>query len=373
MKKNIRHTVLLLLMAAVSFVAVTVVQVVPARNPRQDYGLKLEAARTMSTALRIIHTAKMERGCTVNRDTDPNSTGLIGPEQTALTTTLGPLEVKRTTTNPDFAAVAVELLADAGVEGGDSVAAGISGSFPGLALALYAAAEAMDLRLISISSVGASTYGATDPRCTWLDIESILFEAGLISQRSIAASPGGDEDQLENPFFPDAAEMAVEAARRNGVEFIRAADLPAAIDERMEVYRQAAGEEGIAAFINIGGAEVNLGSGDSGYNISTGVVRRFPGNSGKSEGVLFRMHRDGIPVINLLNIRELCLRYGLPVDPIPLPEPGTAEVYFIRRNPLVPIGTLVFFLIGIGALISFERRRFNSPEPQETYERRAES
>jgi len=366
MKKSIRHTVLFLLMAVVSLIAVAAVQVLPVRNPKQDYRMKLDAARTMSKALQLIHAERMDRRYIIHEDTDPNSTGLIGPEQTALTTTLGPLEVKRTTTNPDFAAVVVELLADAGVEAGDTVAAGISGSFPGLALALYSAAEVMDLGLISISSVGSSTFGATDPGFTWLDIESLLYGAELTRYRSSAASPGGDEDQLENLFFPDAVEMAAEAAERNGVKFIRAKDLQEAIEERMKIYRQSTGEERIAAFINIGGAEVNLGSGDSGYNISTGVVRRFPGNSEKSDGVLFRMHRDGIPVINLLNIRELCLRYGLPVDPIPLPEPGKSEVYFIRGSPLIPLGALVFFLVTIGILISLERRRFNKSLSQET-------
>ena len=55
-------------------------------------------------------------------------------------TNTGSLEAKRTTLNPNWAAVVVQLLFDAGVERGGTIAIGVSGSFPALNLAAFSAA-----------------------------------------------------------------------------------------------------------------------------------------------------------------------------------------------------------------------------------------
>jgi len=39
-----------------------------------------------------------------------------------------------------------------------------------------------------------------------------------------------------------------------------------------------------------------------------------------------------VPVIHLLHIRGLALRYGLPWDPIPLPEPGSTPLTSEEAN-----------------------------------------
>ena len=54
------------------------------------------------------HRRTAEGGVDVTRD--PNRTGLIGPELGELTTSVGHLEAKRTTTNPDMAGLIVHLL-----------------------------------------------------------------------------------------------------------------------------------------------------------------------------------------------------------------------------------------------------------------------
>ena len=130
-------------------------------------------------------------GIPVDRRLDTNDTGLIGVEYTDITTTLGSLAAKRTSTNPAFAAVVVDMLDRAGVRRGDAVAVSFSGSFPALNIAVLSAARALDLRPVIISSVGSSTYGANQPEMTWLDMERVLAEAGLFPYRSIAASLGG--------------------------------------------------------------------------------------------------------------------------------------------------------------------------------------
>ncbi len=76
---------------------------------------KLEAARLMVNGMSAIRQAKAEKGVAIDSLDDPNGTGMIGAEFTAITTTLGPLEVKRTSTDPGFAAAVVEMLGQAGV------------------------------------------------------------------------------------------------------------------------------------------------------------------------------------------------------------------------------------------------------------------
>lgn len=73
---------------------------------------------------------------------------------------LGNLEAKRTSTNPNAAALVVHLLYQAGVRPGDRIAVNCSGSFPALILSVLCAMDAMELDGTVFCSVGASTYGA---------------------------------------------------------------------------------------------------------------------------------------------------------------------------------------------------------------------
>ena len=60
---------------------------------------------------------------------------------------------------------------------------------------MLAAAEEMKLKPIVVTSVGASMWGANDPIFTWLDMEKLLNEKGLLHTRSLAASVGGSNDR----------------------------------------------------------------------------------------------------------------------------------------------------------------------------------
>lgn len=108
-----------------------------------DYQVKRQAVATAVAAQQVIG----ER--------------LLGVEYTPITTTLGAEEAKRLAQNPNFAAVAVELLAKSGVEPGDKVAVNLSASFPALNVAVLAAVDALKAEPVIVSSVGASTWGLT--------------------------------------------------------------------------------------------------------------------------------------------------------------------------------------------------------------------
>jgi poly-gamma-glutamate system protein len=344
-------------MAVLSIITVALAELMPTRRHNALYETMLQAAGLMRKASSVVRHERLLRGLKIDKESDPNDTGLIGSEYTELTSTLGPIEIKRTTTNPDFAAAVVRMLAEAGVRKGDVIAIGTSGSFPALTLATLCASQAMGVDYECISSIGASTYGATDPELSWLDMESALLREGIISHRSIAASPGGDEDRMAKAYFPQAETTAYEIIARNGVRLVTGDNLAQSIAVRMELYQRFAEPRKIAAFVNIGGAEANLGQGDAGYYLPAGVVRSFPRIPDAAKGVVFAMAGQGVPVINLLNVRQLVLTYGLSMDPIPLPKPGEARVYFVNGSPLLPACFLGALLLALAFVLWLEARR----------------
>lgn len=356
MTHYLRRNAVLFLMVLISFLSLAVVQYFPAGSLESDEGdYKDQATDLMAEAMQVLRKARVSLGLEIDRQIDPNMTGLIGREVSPLMTTLGPVEVKRTTTNPNFAAVMVDLLMRAGVQPGDHVTAGISGSFPALALALFCAVEVLDLELVAIYSLGASTYGATDPEFVWLDMESILMDAGIITDGSVAASLGGENDNLDNSFFSGARKVARTAIRRNGVFLIEEGSFREAVDTRMEVYLQHTRLEEIKAFINIGGAEVNLGKCDAGYKLPSGVVHSIYQCPEDMQGVVSRMMASEIPVINLLNIRDLAISYNLPIDPIPLPGPGNGGLIYRTSGSFFPVIILAIYCILVILCICIDR------------------
>lgn len=281
--------------------------------------LKSTAAMRMQNALNEIKKARIEKGIPVEKD-DINSTGMIGPEFSPLVTTLGLLSAKRTATNPNFAALIVELFLKAGVKEGDVAAFGLSGSFPTLNIASLVAGEVLKLKLIVISSVGSSKWGSTHPDMTWLDMENTLYKKGIIKTRSVAASLTGGKNQ--NFLLPEGYELAKTAITRNNIPLIEETELPSHINRRLELYEKNSNGKPIKIFVNIGGPLVNLGKEESRRQIPTGLILNpLKTKNNLDEGIISIMLQRGIAVINLLNINGLAMKYGLPIDPVPLPAP----------------------------------------------------
>ena len=333
MKKN-QINFNLIIMSVISIILMFIIENNPMKSEDDLYNLKINAATSMKKSMEVIYDFRLRNKIDFNLLADPNKTGLIGAEYTEITTTLGPIEVKRTTTNPDFASVMVQMFYDIGLKSGDLIAVGASGSFPALAIAIQCAANVMGIEVISILSIGASTYGATNIELTVADIESELVRTGYFSYPSIGASVGGEDDKLFNPMFPDASLIAENIILKNNLTLIKTETFEDSVLERVGLYRKAAGDREISAFINIGGAEVNLGNGDAAYNLPAGILKRFPKYKDGHAGVINYMYEDDVPIINLLNIKEICMRYKIPFDPVPLPFIGTTEIYF-KRTPII--------------------------------------
>jgi len=291
----------------------------------------LAASLRMQGAMEAIRECRRNQGIADDPAADINRTGLIGLETSAITTSLGNLEAKRTTTNPNFAALVTRLLHEAGVRKGGVVAIGASSSFPALIIASLCAVEALEARGLLISSLGASQWGANRPDFNWLDILGCLNKEELLSTRPIALSLGGDQDTGQD-MSPEGRDLLVRRGTETGLPFIAEPDLGKNVGERLRLFETAAGRTGIQAFLNIGGSFANMGTDSEILKVGPGVAafHRIPPPGRR--GVIFEMAARRIPVIHLLYVKGLCDRFGLPWDPSPLPDPGQGGIFERRER-----------------------------------------
>jgi poly-gamma-glutamate system protein len=344
-----------------------------APSPLPWYEEMKEASLLMEDCSRVIRERREALGYTLERRNDPNGTGLIGEDITAITTTTGNLEAKRSAASPDFAALMVRLYREAGLENGDTIALGASGSFPGAFIASLCAARVMKLRVIAALSLGASNWGANIPDLTILDMYRSL--AQRLPVEAALVSLGGIEDtgkDLGLGLIEGGREGMIQKIYDSGLPYILETDFTASVEKRLEFYADHAepeGQAGIAVFVNIGGADVNIGLGVWSLQLQPGI--NTPGKAGPASGLspadggcTASFLNAGIPVIHILNIKNLALSYGLAFDPVPLPEAGKEDLYFHSdpaRQKFVFLALTVFYLlVCAGAIKSlFNNRQFN--------------
>ncbi|MHB1192134.1 MAG: poly-gamma-glutamate system protein [Longimicrobiales bacterium] len=325
------------------------------------------AAERMGEALAAVRDHRDAAGIPPDASTDPNHTGLVGPAYDELFTTLGDLEAKRTATNPDAAALLVHLLGLAGVEAGDTVAIAASASFPALLVAALTATEALGAHPVAVLSLGASSYGLTDPDFNLLDLHRLLVAGGVVRTPPAAASLGGTRDRGEE-WETQTRERVLERLRSSGVPLILEADLASSVARRMELFGAGAGgaRPPVSAFVNVGGADANVGISPSLLALRPGLLppADIPLPPAAQRGVVHAMATAGVPVIHLLDMRGLAGRHGLPWDPVPSPASGTTRL--LRGDaaaaPLLPFiaGTwlaAMVLLAAVGVMISRRSRK----------------
>lgn len=313
--------------------------------PDSAYSTKVQAAQIMKESMKAISDYRIENGPQINKLTDPNLAGLIGEEWTEITTTLGNLSAKRTATNPDFAALLVDMCIKAGLKRGDIVAIGGSGSFPSLILATLSAAKALDLKPITICALGSSMWGANIPELTWLDMEKILYQQGLLNYKTVASSIGAGEDTGEG-LTEEGKNLILSAIKRYQILLIKEITLEESIQKRLKIYFENAKEDKIKLFVNIGGASANFGECIEALKIPPGLNKNLKICHNLNRGIIYEMAEKGIPIIHLLDIRNLALKNGLPLDPIPLPEIGKGDIYFQTKY------SRILIIVTLGIIIS---------------------
>jgi poly-gamma-glutamate system protein len=357
-KLRAKSTAALSILSVLALLAFVAVEQSKIDVKKEWYNEKLEAARLSQKAEQVLKNYRVENSIFIDVVNDPNQTALIGQEFTLVTTDRGEIDAKLSTTNPNFAAVVVQMLKDAGVEPGDNVAVAMSGSFPGLNISVEAAMEVLKVNPIAITSVGASNFGANDPNFTWLDMESVLYNAGLIHHRSVAASIGGGHD-IGRGLSPQGRNLIEEAIRRNNVIFINENHIENSIERRMEIYEKYSNGKPIKAFINVGGGIASLGNTINGRLITPGLTKHLPMRNFPAPGVIVQMGQNGVPIIHLLNINRLLKDFHLPASPVPLPDPGEGGIFIHKQYNVTITAIATAILVLVILLIYFNEKRYN--------------
>lgn len=294
----------------------------------------------------VIRKKKMEKGIVSDANSNVPNNHLIGDDFTSITTTLGSLSAKEVSTNPDFAALMVRLLKEAGLKPGDKVGLVLSGSFPALAISTLAAIQILELEAIVMSSLGASTYGANQEKATWIDMEGWLAEDAGLKYVSHVVSRGAENDIGEG-LTDEGIEILNEAVSRNHSELYLPEKLTESIHYKLEIFLS----ENVAILINIGGNQSALGGCSHSASLPNGFHRELKLCNDPNRGLVQEMNAKGIPVINLLNIKDLAYPYG--IDLLPGLDYAKSTNLFIDQKPNKK-ALLVTLLIGLlGMIILF--------------------
>jgi poly-gamma-glutamate system protein len=298
----------------------------PERQP--NYDLKLQAAKISLLASQAIKDYSQNIGIKIDVQNDPYKTGLIGQERTPITSDRGMINPKILSTNPNFAAVFVEMLVKAKVKKGSTVAVGMTGSLPGWNISFLAACSALELNPIVISSVGASDWGANVPNLTWLDMERVLRERGVLSFKSTAASIGGPSDNGRG-LSPEGRELIKQAMERNNVALLNEPTLQQSIIKRMAIYDSLSKEKPIVCYINIGGGSASLGGAQNSRLIPPGLTQHLAIKNFPMRGAINLMAERGLPVVNLQEVETISRKYNLPSEiSDKAPEIGEGSLFF---------------------------------------------
>jgi poly-gamma-glutamate system protein len=203
---------------------------------------------------------------------------------------------------------------------------------------------------VLISSVGSSQWGANHPELTWPDMEAILHERGLFAARSVAISLGGVDDRAVG-LSGRGKDLLRAAIERAGVTALTPQNYADSLDQRMALYREHAGDQEVAAYINVGGGTISVGT-RLGKKMFKPGLNRAPPRGPTVDSVMARFANRGVPVIHLTHLDELAERYGLPRQP-PSMRPvgeGTVFEHEVHSRLLAAVALLVIFASMMGLL-----------------------
>lgn len=337
------------------------------------YNEKVQAARYMLQGIEIIKQHRLRNIGPINKVIDPMRTGLIGVLSTPITSTTVDIDSKLTSINPNWAAAIVSMLKEAKVKKGSTVAVSLTGSFPAMNLAVMSAAKALKLRLIIITSVSASTWGANIPGLTWLDMENELYEKKFSQYRSVAASLGGVQDSALG-MSEEGKKILRDTIMKYNITPLEFGDMKTRINARMELYHDQARDTQIAAYINVGGGTVAIGSFIGKRRYRAGLNLKPSQRAMRVDSVMSRFARADVPIVNINYLKTLAQKFSFPIAPKKIPTIGQGEIYNrLEYNKalvaLVLVSLIVFLFLfmkmGIGYRIFIPQKKSVKARPPE--------
>jgi poly-gamma-glutamate system protein len=348
----------------------------------KGYSQKVEASNTTYEAFRLTQDFFMSKGYLCKNIGDVSCTGLIGLSMSEITTDSGDLYSKRSSVNPNMAAIFVEWLSELNLKKGDIVALQETGSYPALDIAMLSAIKTLELKPLIIFSVGASQFGANRANFTWPDIYKNLVEKGLFDYDILGATLGGSRDNGYG-MTPAAVLKLNDSIKRNGYKTI---NIPyhhattTSIKTRIDMYKNAVGDEKIKAYINVGGNMASIGlkqpkiiavKDDDGKkknvknnivtklpSFPTGVVKELPAGYKSVRSVAVNFLNENVPVINIRDINSSIIKkYGLTYNPATVTPAGQGSAFSQKSyNTVLAIVLLIIDISIIIAMALISRR-----------------
>ncbi len=305
MKMTREIRLLIVLFFAIALIIFTEL-VLRIQSPRKDAAEMREARELAGKWMGIVDSEKQHRGIAAEVKSGIKHSNFLGAEFTPVTTTLGSLEAKEFSTNPEFAALVMRLLHEAGITSDSRVGITLSGSFPALGIAALAALQILSVEVTMFSSLGASSYGANQVGALWIDYERWLIESGELRYKSELVTYGGENDN-GTAIYPEGIQAIDSTLAEYGIEPYRPGNLHEAVAHKTMLLL----ENDINLLINIGGNQASLGACQHALEIPPGLIQSLLVCDHPNRGLIHRFSRAGIPVIQLLNIRELAIKYGI--------------------------------------------------------------
>lgn len=301
----------------------------------RSYDLKLAAAQLAQRALNLLGRERMRLGIPIDSVNDPNGTGLIGLAYSQVTHGRSDISDALTSTNPDFAAVFVDLLNKAGLRKGDTVAISWDGTYPAINIQVLAAVAILGLEPVIVTAQSAASWGANYPGFTWLDQERLLREFGVWSYRSRLATLGGADDAGQG-LSPEGRNLLTATGESVGVELFVPESIEQGVERRLRLFSRCRGAIVVGkSAVDFNGIEKNVTS-----RFYPSRSRRMP-----DRGLVPLLLDRGTPVIYVSNPSRVALDFRLPIAPVPLPEPGRSRLYAERRYS-VPLALILASILG---------------------------
>jgi poly-gamma-glutamate system protein len=153
-------------------------------------------------------------------------------------------------------------------------------------------------------------------------------------------------------------ELILNAVERNKLILINTGNLQSNIKERIKIIDLFSKEKPIKTFINIGGGIASLGTAKNGDKIPSGLSKNLRVNTiPDKSGVLYEMAKRNIPIINLTNLEKLMKDYGLPINPVPLPQAGEGELFYIYKYDMkIVLIVTISLLVAIAFFVYVDRK-----------------
>ena len=271
----------------------------------------------------------------------PNA-GMIGDDYTVITTTLGSLESKELSTNPDFASVILKMFYETGLDSSSTIGLTISGSFPSLAISTLAAASILRAKVVILSSLGASGYGANQPGATWINIESWLRQDAIFNFRTTILTMGAENDNGEG-LIEEALEVFESTAKLENYIIYKPDNLEKSIEYKVRFLK----ERNIDLLVNIGGNQAAVGNCVHTLAIPNGLNDDYVSCEDDLRGIIPRIAETGIPFIHLLNIKDLAVKVGIPLEPGNRYGEAFGVYYKKETNKVVVIVLLSIILVSL--------------------------